>query len=93
MSKTFDLSVEKAQVLVAGIKKNYAELERLGIQWESLKQLEENSARAHEQVPDGINGTGEMASKFQPSFQEIGHANTIRASHIQISGAYPSPAQ
>lgn len=52
MSKTFDLNVEKAQVLVAGIKKNYAELEKLGIQWENLSELEKNSTKAIEMITE-----------------------------------------
>lgn len=46
MSKTFDQNVEKAQVLVAGIKKNFAEVEKYGIRMENLAKLEEESAKA-----------------------------------------------
>lgn len=71
MSKTFDLSVEKAQVLVAGIKKNYVELERLGIQWESLKQLEENSAQATAMIAEVEQMRETVSQKLQAANSKL----------------------
>lgn len=71
MSKTFDLNVEKAQTLVAGIKKNYGELERLGIQWESLKQLEENSAQATAMIAEVEQMRETVSQKLQAANSKL----------------------
>lgn len=69
MSKTYSDQVNKAKVLVAGLKKNYVQIRNLGISIEELSKLESTIAEAEklnnevERLHSEINETSMQANR------------------------------